>query len=68
MGDDEWAIEYWLLENGDIERWVMWEDRKDAIREKYPELVAALENVKTAQKALERIAKNIVEEHHACEV
>jgi len=61
--DDINMIGYFLNETGDIERWSRWEERKGDIDAQYPELVAALKNLKIAKRTLEIIAKSVVDNY-----
>lgn len=56
---DRRMISYFIMEKGDITRWVNWNSRKEIIEAEYPELVKALQDYAAAEKILHLVVKNI---------
>ena len=52
--DDKSCIYYYIKEK-DITCWGEWKDKKAEIKREYPELVAALENLKAAKRTLDAV-------------
>lgn len=59
--EDIEMISYFLVDRGDITRWVYWEERKPIITKEFPELIAAINALEIAENTLNRIARNIVD-------
>ena len=57
-------MNYFILNKGDITRWVEWENRKRSIQKKFPELIYAIDNFEHAKETLHRITQNIVNQCH----
>lgn len=59
--EDRRMVHYFIKEKDDITRWCDWEARKGIIEAEYPELIAALRNLETAQRTLDAIVERIGE-------
>jgi hypothetical protein len=59
---DKNMIDYFLNEMGDIERWSSWDDRKPDIAAEYPELIAALDQLKIAKRTLSAVARAFLDD------
>ena len=58
---DIYAIDHFLIDRGDIERWSEWVARKTVIEKEFPELIAAIKAYEVAERTLNRVAGNIVD-------
>lgn len=56
---DKEMISYFWEECGDLKRWSAWQEKLPAIKEEYPELVAAVENLEIAKRTISAIVKSI---------
>ena len=62
--EDISMINYFIINKGDITRWVDWKFRKKIIQKEFPELIYALDKFEHAEKTLTRVTKNIVNGCH----
>lgn len=64
VSGDIMMIDHFLKERGDIERWTRWKERKPVIEKEFPELINAMVNLDIAEKTLNRIVDNIIDNVH----
>jgi hypothetical protein len=51
------AVRYFILDKGDVTRWVGWREKRPLFEQQHPELIKALRDL----EASERILKAVVE-------
>ncbi|HEC72396.1 MAG: hypothetical protein ACTSW7_01455 [Candidatus Thorarchaeota archaeon] len=53
------SIQYFLLEKGDVTRYVCWEEIRHSVKRHFPELIDAIKRLESAERTLNAIVKNL---------
>lgn len=61
--EDKSSIQYFWEEKGDLTRWVEWNHKIDIIKNEYPELIRAVENLTIAERTISAIVKVIGDDY-----
>lgn len=57
--DDRLMIVYFIRVKNDITRWASWEEKREAVKEAYPELIESIARVEAEEKTLYAILYKI---------
>jgi len=60
--EDFIMIDYFINDEGDITRWIAWEEKKPLIEAQIPELIYLINQADQATNALKRYAKYLVDQ------
>lgn len=55
-------VRYFILDKGDVTRWVGWEKARPTFRRLHPELLAALEQLTIAERTLKAVVNALPDE------
>jgi hypothetical protein len=57
--EDRRMINYFIRVTGDITRWSSWEEKREAVKEAYPELIESIARVEAEEETLYAILYKI---------
>lgn len=64
--EDKNMIVYFIKEKGDLKRWGDYEEKKDQIKEEFPSLIKAIEDIEHAENVLDLVVRTVEDSVEDC--